>query len=252
MGGKVFDGTGDFDHNAIEELLDDVNNKVLKGTGIECIPVGSAATPTPGKRSGDLDVIVDENAVISFFNSKNVKEAKQALAEYITQKGYNTKVIGTNVHVQMPLGTESHQLDIMVVGDAANTAKFHTHEIPANSPYKGIHKQLAMSKIAKAKGLLWSAWKGLFKRNEQGKAGEFLTSDLDQIAKVLLGDNRSAADLGSLESILATLPQNVQDKLMAELQQDRNWGPKTENVITLADANHNRIVELINRLADSR
>ncbi len=252
MGGKVFDGTGDFDHNAIEELLDDVNNKVLKGTGIECIPVGSAATPTPGKRSGDLDVIVDENAVITYFNSKNVKEAKQALAEYITQKGYNTKVIGTNVHVQMPLGTESHQLDIMVVGDAANTAKFHTHEIPANSPYKGIHKQLAMSKIAKAKGLLWSAWKGLFKRNEQGKAGEFLTSDLDQIAKVLLGDNRSAADLGSLESILATLPQNVQDKLMAELQQDRNWGPKTENVITLADANHNRIVELINRLADSR
>ena len=65
MGGKVFDGTSDFDHNAIEELLDDVNNKVLKGTGIECIPVGSAATPTPGKRSGDLDVIVDENAVIS-------------------------------------------------------------------------------------------------------------------------------------------------------------------------------------------
>ena len=52
MGGKVFDGTSDFDHNAIEELLDDVNNKVLKGTGIECIPVGSAATPTPGKRSG--------------------------------------------------------------------------------------------------------------------------------------------------------------------------------------------------------
>jgi hypothetical protein len=152
----------------------------------------------------------------------------------------------------MPLGTESHQLDIMVVGDAANTAKFHTHQIPANSPYKGIHKQLAMSKIAKAKGLLWSAWKGLFKRNEQGKAGEFLTSDLDQIAKVLLGDNRSAADLASLESILATMPQNVQDKLMAELQQDRNWGPKTENVITLADANHNRIVELINRLADSR
>jgi len=252
MGGKVFDGTSDFDHNAIEELLDDVNNKVLKGTGIECIPVGSAATPTPGKRSGDLDVIVDENAVITYFNSKNVKEAKQALAEYITQKGYNTKVIGTNVHVQMPLGTESHQLDIMVVGDAANTAKFHTHQIPANSPYKGIHKQLAMSKIAKAKGLLWSAWKGLFKRNEQGKAGEFLTSDLDQIAKVLLGDNRSAADLASLESILATMPQNVQDKLMAELQQDRNWGPKTENVITLADANHNRIVELINRLADSR
>jgi hypothetical protein len=252
MGGKVFDGTSDFDHNAIEQLLDDVNNRVLKGTGIEAIPVGSAATPTPGKRSGDLDVIVDENAVISFFNSKDVKEAKQQLSNYIAKAGYNTKVIGTNVHVQMPLGTESHQLDIMVVSDAANTAKFHTHDIPQGSPYKGIHKQLAISKIAKVKGLLWSAWKGLFKRNEQGKAGEFITNDLDEIAKILLGDNHNAADLGSLESILATMPQNVQDKLMAELEQDRNWGPKTESVITLADKNHNRIVELMNRLADSR
>ena len=240
-GGNVFDGTTDFDHNAIEELLDDVNNKVLKGTGIECIPVGSAATPTPGKRSGDLDVIVDENAVISYFNSKNVKEAKQQLSDYISKAGYNTKVIGTNVHVQMPLGTESHQLDIMVVSDAAQTAKFHTHNIPDNSPYKGIHKQLAISKIAKSKGLLWSAWKGLFKRNEQGKAGEFISNDLNKIAQVLLGNNRNAADLGSLESILATLPKDQADALLAELQQDRNWGPKTES---LADANHNRVVML--------
>ena len=60
----------------------------------------------------------------------------------------------------MPLGTESHQLDIMVVSDAAKTAKFHTHDIPQGSPYKGIHKQIAISKLAKAKGMLWSAWKG--------------------------------------------------------------------------------------------
>ena len=240
-GGKVFDGTSDFDHAAIEELLDDVNNRVLKGTGIECIPVGSAATPTPGKRSGDLDVIVDEQAVINFFNSKNVKEAKQALSEFIANKGYSTKVIGTNVHVQMPLGADSHQLDIMVVGNAAQTAKFHTHDIPQGSPYKGIHKQLAMSKLAKSKGMLWSAWKGLFSRNEQGKAGELISSDLEKIAKVLLHDGATAADLGSLESILAALPNDQAVALKAELEQDRNWGPRTES---LADANHNRLVML--------
>jgi len=252
MGGRVFDGTSDFDHNAIDELLDDVNNKVLKGTGIECIPVGSAATPTPGKRSGDLDVIVDSNAVMSFFNSKDAKEAKQQLSQYIKDKGYNTAVIGTNVHVQMPLGSDSHQLDIMVVDNAPSIAKFHTHDIPQGSPYKGIHKQLAISKIAKMKGMLWSAWKGLYKRDEKGKAGEFISNNLDEIAKVLLGGNRNANDLGSLESILATMPKDKADALMAELEQDRNWGPKTESVITLADANHKRIVELINRLADSR
>lgn len=229
MGGRVFDGTSDFDHNAIEELLDDVNNKVLKGTGIECIPVGSAATPTPGKRSGDLDVIVDENAVITFFKSKDVKEAKQQLAQYIGERGYNTKVIGTNVHVQMPLGSESHQLDIMVVADAAQTAKFHTHNIPQGSPYKGIHKQLAIAKLAKAKGMLWSAWRGLFQRNEKGKAGEFISNDLNVIAQTLLGGNSNANDLGSLESILASLPKDQADALMSELEQDRNWDPKTES-----------------------
>jgi len=248
MGGKVFDGTSDFDHNAIEELLDDVNNKILKGTGIECIPVGSAATPTPGKRSGDLDVIVDENAVISYFNSKNVKEAKQALAAYIADNGYATKVIGTNVHVRMPLGSDFHQLDIMVVADASKVSKFHTHEIPQNSPYKGVHKQIAISKLAKARGYKWSAWKGLFNRDTD----EFVTNDTDEIAQALLGPNSNAADIGSLESILAKLPKDQADALMAELQTDRNFAPKQESVITLADKNHNRIVELINRLADSR
>ena len=60
-------------------------------------------------------------------------------------------------------------------------------------------------------------------RNPNGKAGEFVSSDLDQIAKVLLGDNKTANDLGSLETILASLPKDQADALMAELQQDRNW-----------------------------
>ena len=252
MGGKVFDGTSDFDHNAIDELLDDVNNKILKGTGIECIPVGSAATPTPGKRSGDLDVIVDAKAVMSYFNSKNAKEGKQALSDFIKQKGYNTAVIGTNVHVQMPLGTYSHQLDIMVVDNAPTVARFHTHDIPQGSQYKGIHKQLAIAKLAKEKGMLWSAWKGLFTRNAAGKAGEFVTSDLDEIAKQLIGPNAVAADLGSYESIMAKLPKPEADRLQADLMQDDKFAPKAESVITLADANHQRIVELINKLADSR
>ena len=123
----------------------------------------------------------------------------------------------------MPLGGEHHQLDIMVVQDAGTVSQFHKHDIPQGSQYKGIHKQLAIAKIAKAKGLLWSAWKGLFVRNPNGKAGEFVSSDLDQIAKVLLGDNKTANDLGSLETILASLPKDQADALMAELQQDRNW-----------------------------
>jgi len=52
MGGNVFQGTSDFDHQSIDQILKTVN-QALAGTGVEAIPVGSAATPTPGKRSGD-------------------------------------------------------------------------------------------------------------------------------------------------------------------------------------------------------
>ena len=61
-----------------------------------------------------------------------------------------------------------------------------------------------------------------------------------------------AADLGSYESIMAKLPKPEADRLQADLMQDDKFAPKAESVITLADKNHNRIVELINRLADSR
>lgn len=222
MGGNVFDGTSDFDHADIDKILKTVNAS-LDGTGIEAIPVGSAATPTPGKISGDLDVIVDANAVMDYFDVRNPKDARKMLNDFIAQKGFETAQTGTNVHVRAPVGNTSAQVDIMVVADAPTVAKFHTHDIPKDSPYKGIHKQLAISKIAKSKGLLWSAWKGLFKRDEKGKAGEFISNDLNVIAQTLLGANTNANDLGSLESILATMPQDQADALMAELEQDRNW-----------------------------
>ena len=38
MGGKVFQGTSDFDHSAIGQILKTVN-KSLEGTGITAIPV---------------------------------------------------------------------------------------------------------------------------------------------------------------------------------------------------------------------
>lgn len=248
MGGNVFQGTSDFDHKHIDAILNTVN-KSLAGTGIEVIPVGSAATPTPGKRSGDLDVIVDLDAVMQYFDVRDAKQGRKMLNDYIAQKGFDTAQSGTNVHVRAPVGGESHQVDIMVVANAPTVAQFHKHNIPQGSPYKGMHKQLAMSKLAKNKGLLWSAWKGLFRRDDKGKAGEFISSDLDQIAKVLLNDSATAKDLGSLEAILAAMPQEQADALMAELEQDRNWTTvKTE---TLEDKQLERIKALTGALLNS-
>ena len=125
MGGNVFQGTSDFDNGAIEEILKTVNSS-LAGTGIEAIPVGSAATPIPGKTSGDLDVIVDETAVMDYFDVRTPKDARKMLNDYIAQKGFETAQKGVNVHVRAKAGNNSHQVDIMVVPGATSVAQFRT------------------------------------------------------------------------------------------------------------------------------
>ena len=221
-GGNVWPDVTPFDHKDIPAILRTVN-KSLEGTGIKAIPVGSAATPTPGKQSGDMDVIVDEQAVLDYFKAKDAKTARKALNDYISGKGLQTAQTGINVHVRVPVGDTFAQVDIMVSANAEKVSKFHTHSIPANSPYKGVNKQLMMAILAKQKGFMWSAWQGLFSRNEAGKKGDFVTDDLDEVAKNLLGINATAKDLGSVESILNALPKDEADALLARAKEDPNW-----------------------------
>lgn len=228
-GGNAFPDVSPFDHKNISKIVDIVNG-ALAGTGIEIIPVGSAATPTPGKMSGDLDVIVDEEKVLDYFKSKDAKTARKALNDYIASKGLQTTQSGINVHVRVPIDDEFHQVDIMVTPKAEKISKFHTHKIPADSPYKGLHKQLIIAILAKNKGYMWSAWQGLFSRNAEGKKGDFVTDDLDEVAKYLLGDGATADDLGSVESILNKLSKDEADALLARAEQDPNW--KVSNVKT--------------------
>jgi hypothetical protein len=221
-GGNVFADATPFDHKDVGAILKTVNSS-LEGTGIKAIPVGSAATPTPGKQSGDMDVIVDEKSVLDFFKAKDAKSGRKALNDYIAGKGLQTAQSGINVHVRVPVGDQAHQVDIMVSPNAEKVAKFHTHSIPAGSPYKGVNKQLIMAILAKQKGYMWSAWQGLFSRNAEGKKGDFVSDDMEVIAKTLLGDQASSKDLGSVESILSALPKNEADALLAKAKEDPNW-----------------------------
>lgn len=221
-GGNVFANAEPFDHKDVPAILRTVN-QALEGTGIRAIPVGSAATPTPGKVSGDMDVIVDEKAVLDFFKAKDAKTGRKALNDYIKSKGLETAQSGINVHVNVPVGDQHHQVDIMVTANADRVSKFHTHNIPSGSPYKGVNKQLIFAILAKQRGYMWSAWQGLFSRNAEGKKGDFISDDLDVIAKTVLGDNASAKDLGSVESILNALPKDEADALLAKAKEDPNW-----------------------------
>lgn len=220
-GGNVFPDATPFDHKEIPGILKRVN-EALEGTGIRAIPVGSAATPTPGKQSGDMDVIVDEQSVLDFFKAKDAASGRKALNDYISAKGLQTRQSGINVHVRVPTEDSFAQVDIMVAKNAERVAKFHTHTIPANSPYKGVNKQLILAILAKSKGYMWSAWQGLFSRNPAGKKGEFISDELEDIAEILTG-KKNAAVLGSVESILGALPPKDAEALLAKAKEDPNW-----------------------------
>lgn len=229
-GGNVFANAEPFDQKFVPNILNTINN-ALKPTGIQAIPVGSAATPKEGRQSGDMDVIVDEQAVLEFFKAKDAKAARKELSAFIQQQGLETAQSGINVHVNVPVGKSHHQVDIMVTANAPKVAKFHTHDIPAGSPYKGVNKQLMMAILAKQKGYMWSAWQGLFSRTPEGKKGEFITDDLNEVARVLLGNIASAANLSSVENIMRAMPDNQAAELLDRARQDPNWVEKKQEAV---------------------
>lgn len=221
-GGNVFPDVTPFDHAQVPEILKTVQ-RALSSADINVIPVGSAATPRPGKKSGDMDVIADEERVLKYFKAKDAKAARKALSDFISAQGLQTAQTGINVHVRVPVGTEAHQVDIMITPKAERIAKFHTHDIPEKSPFKGVNKQLMLAILAKQKGYMWSAWQGLFARDEKGKKADFISDDLDEIAVLLLGPRATSKNLGSVEAILQSLPNEQAASLLARAEQDPNW-----------------------------
>ena len=223
-GGNIFPNSVSFDHKMIPDIMKTINS-VLAKTSSKAIPIGSGATPTPGKVSGDLDMIVDVDQLKQHFNMQDQpdKVIRQKLRQVFDLAGLNTAQSGTSVHVEVPMGDHTHQVDIMVVPNAENAAKFHTHSIPAGSKWKGVNKQIALANIAKSKNMLWSPYQGLFSRDANGKKADLITNNIDEVARTLLGPNATGKDIGSVEQILAALGKEAGDALLADLRNDPNW-----------------------------
>ena len=219
-GGNIFPNSVSFDHAKIPALMKAING-VLAKTGSKAIPIGSGATPTKGKISGDLDMIVDMDQLKQHFNMEDQKDPviRKKLRQVFDLAGFNTGQSGTSVHVEVPDGNETHQIDIMVVPNAETASKFHTHSIPQGSKFKGVNKMIALAKLAKDKDMKWSPYKGLLNR----ETDELISNNLDDIAKRLLSPNASGKDLGSVESIMAALGKEAGDALLADLRSGANW-----------------------------
>jgi len=220
-GGNIFQGTADFDQKLIPTMMKQINS-VMSKTGVKAIPIGSGATPQAGKMSGDLDMIADAGQLIKKFNAPDVKTAKIELEKMFQQAGFETKKTGQIVHVKTNVEGAGQQVDIMVVDNGETASKWHVHDLPKGSPYKGVHKQILIADLAKDKGFKWSPYKGLVSR----ETNELVSNDLDNIAKQLIGSNATAKDLGSVESILAKMPQAKEIVDRQEADPNSAWNKK--------------------------
>ena len=231
-GGNIWNEAEPYDQGNAEALEKQLE-KYLSGTGLDVFRIGSGATPTPGKMSGDLDVMVDLDVAAKAFNEQDPKNIRIALEKFLQEKGLETKRIAVTVHVRLPFGDKFHQVDIKVVKNAANVYRFHIHDIPKGSPWKGVNKQMMLNTLASSQGMLWSPDEGLYARDAAGKKAQLLSTDLDEIARYLLGKTASAKDLGSVESIMAAIPdESRRNEIFAKAKASPSWQAATPDVGT--------------------
>jgi len=235
-GGNIWPESEGFDQAIANHLVHETN-RYLSGVGTQAYVIGSAATPTPGKISGDLDVMVDASQLAQKFGTKDGKTTRIELEKYLQSKGLQTKKTGVTVHILLPYKEKYYQVDIKTVGNAEKVHKFHHHAIPQGSPYKGVHKQMMMNALASSQGMLWSPDEGLYARDAMGKKSDFVSDDLDTIAKRLLGPHAKAADLGSVESIMNAIPDEARrNEIFQQASSGASWQAVTPQPINEAAA----------------
>lgn len=222
MGGNVFKNCVPFNQVHTTELIN-ILNQTLQQCNVDAIPIGSSANPVAGKFSNDLDVLVEESILARQFNTNNSRTIRKELRRLFDNAGYQTDQSGVSVHVIVPYRGQYHQADVMVVVNARKVSQFHIHQIPSDSVYKGVHKQLAFMYLAKQQNLLWSAFSGLYRRDKNGKRADLITQDLDQIAHILLGQDASAQSVCCFEAIMDSLPHTLSTKMLSDLKQDPSW-----------------------------
>ena len=236
-GGNIWsDVETNFDPREVGKPLTQTTQKYLDPLGVGVNTIGSAYKPRYDSQgnvvpSNDLDAMLDLNVLMQALGTTDAKTTRKALSQYLQKQGIETYQAGVTVHTKMPMSGKFYQVDLKVVPNAYKVAQFHRHEIPQGSPYKGVNKQLVMTALATSQGMLWSPDEGLYARDENGKKAQLLSDDWDTIAQYLLGKGAVGKDLGSVESILAKIPdQQRRDEIMNMARGGASWQKATPGV----------------------
>ena len=178
--------------------------------------------------SGDLDLAVDSTQV-----DKN--QFAQMLSDYVQQNGQDprdwVRKSGTAVHFLTPIrgraGTGFVQTDFMFL-PKPEFSKFILRQDPA-SEYKGATRNVLINSIAKSMGYKLNQMDGIMARD----TNRLITDDPEIISQMLLNPRATAADLASVERIMAALKNDPRrDEKLADFRDhmQRAGTPLDENI----------------------
>lgn len=164
--------------------------------------IGSAGQKTV---SSDVDVFIDESELLRAFPSNSVKESKVKLKEHFKSLGMTSKLNGVCVHVGIPLEGKVIQFDIMVIENAKVISKLHQYDYDHDGMTGGLIQRIRAD-LARSHepSLKMSPYRGLVNR----ETDELITTDLDEMAKILIDDDATKYDLRSVERLLKTLERH--------------------------------------------
>jgi len=173
------------------------------------VPIKWLGTTGRKADSGDLDLSVDANEL-------DKKEFAQKLVGIFGKD--SVKLSGDSVHLKTPINGDPAQGFAQTDFMFSTNPKFQQGSMLGGgegSPYKGEHRHILLSSIARARGLKYSPKFGLVdpETNEPVAGGD----DWNTISKQLLGQTASVKDIRSVESIISYIKKlpNYEDLIAA-------------------------------------
>lgn len=211
-GGLVFKGedgqpvTGRINQADIDPTIDWL--EAITGLPHKDMKLGSTGIKSS---SGDMDIAVDKDKV-----SKDDLVAKLTAWVQKTHPDDDPKnwirKSGINVHFKTPIqGTDMKgfvQTDFMF--GEPEFMKFAMKGFGDDVKYKGKHRAILISSIAKFHGYKFNSQTGLVDRI----TNKSISKNPDEIAKYLLGDNAKGTDLDSVDTIVAKIKGDPNYALM--------------------------------------
>jgi len=226
-GGNVFDNTEPVAKEDVPTVVGTVTRELP--SALKAIPdIGSAGYKV---ESGDIDLFLDERATLKNFNAEDPLSGKKSLQQYFIAKGYDSKIKGRNVHVDVPYIAKRDgkqrfgQVDLMVIPDAKRVADWHQHGprgMYDDPNFKADQLFILLNSIGKFLGLKTDAFGGVVMRRDDNTV---VADTREAAAKLLLNPGAHAADLNSVATVLKALEGDPdREGKLAQAKQDQAKG----------------------------